>query len=462
MLEGAGAGAVPAPVDSGAAGQQRDGVARNPPAPAMAPMDAPGAAGTASPGEAPPVSLAFGLGWQVAAIGLSSLAAAHGTLDAMPDSDALIREIARPRQPGSGERQVGGQPTDKAGDRPDAHGQLASLGELASRRPGAILIPQLSAGLAQLQSHLAGVPLPSVQELETACGGAEAGQVSVAACLVSLHERLATALLEADTRMARAYDLGRELAYLTQAPRCWPEFRAAAVRDNDLRAPLADLSTAFPAHAARAVALSLAAWEEWLAAGTSDPWHARALARAQALRPDPAKRPLWKAARPAPSQGRPASPSSYLRRQGQVWRALLTGEKAVRDTMGIENYEKVAHQAFRRAGSLFWRFVWTNKWALLIVLALLTGGTYAVTAVHGAAKVITFGTAVIGVFGITAKSASVAIGRAATKLGEQVWGAEIDIAAAQAITQLPESAERRLRFEALSRRNPSTGPAFHA
>ena len=85
--------------------------------------------------------------------------------------------------------------------------------------------------------------------------------------VAELHRQLLMALTAADFRLGKAYGLGRALAQTALLPDArHPEtFRGtfARFRLDNLLGWLADLRSAFPPHAAKAVSGSLQAWAAW-------------------------------------------------------------------------------------------------------------------------------------------------------------------------------------------------------
>lgn len=389
-------------------------------------------------GEIPIISVAFSLGWELA------------ELDLWTRLTPAATDAERGPCPGHAD--------------PDA--ELASVRELAVAQPHAIALPRIAARLARLRSEYPESAVPSTvplgQAFEDASGphNPEAEQ-----CVCRLHQGLAASLNAADNRLVGAYDLGRELAYATQSPDSASDFLKDRANHDEISQPLADLSSAMPEHASRAVQLSLAAWHEWLARSAEEQRQGRlahGADRLRALRLNPAARPLWRPAIDSGSAGEPeAGDSDYLMRQGQIWRSLLAGEKDVDSMLDTGNYEQAAHQLFRRGGTLLWRLAWTNKVLVAAIVALLASGIYLVAsaASHDTAKILTVGTAVLGLFGVSVKTASSAVTRLCQQVGEQLWNAEIDVAAAEAITRLPHADQNKLRFDTLTDRHRAPGPA---
>jgi hypothetical protein len=160
-----------------------------------------------------------------------------------------------------------------------------------------------------------------------------------------LHAEMAGDLIAVDYKLAKAYSLGARLAWLTQWPAGGWKLELAdgatdvsSLADGDTVAEtpealaleaaeptmpgsgriektieqLGDLATVLPKHASRSVQLSLGAWSYWNEC------------RAQRAR--------LLTGNEAPT----------LARQGELWRSLLSAEKAGRDMLDFTDYESAA------------------------------------------------------------------------------------------------------------------------
>jgi hypothetical protein len=163
-------------------------------------------------------------------------------------------------------------------------------------------------------------PVQALLEAEVRQPGQLRGAVA------ELHRQLLMALTAADFRLGKAYGLGRALAQTALLPDAkHPEtFRRTfdRFRLDNLLGWLADLRSAFPPHAAEAVSGSLQAWAAWsdapiLRPAVDDPGQASA------------RRPRVPPAQPVDWSAGPDRESVIraLHRQGQLWRALLSGER---------------------------------------------------------------------------------------------------------------------------------------
>ncbi|HYZ81972.1 MAG TPA: hypothetical protein VE571_11915, partial [Solirubrobacteraceae bacterium] len=128
----------------------------------------------------------------------------------------------------------------------------------------------------------------------------------------------------------------------------------------------------------------------------------------------------------------------YATRQGELWRALLAGEKAGVDMLTVNNYLDAAGgmiTTMRKVAERFLRRFW---WLSILIVVLFVGGILAIVlAASSAASVLAGAAGVVASLGLSWKGVGKALGGAAGALEQHVWGAELDAAIADAITLLP-------------------------
>ncbi len=209
---------------------------------------------------------------------------------------------------------------------------LPGLGSLSDEQRREISVDQVQSGLTQLTSAIqkAGLTVPTneLDAVRTALGDWNAaGPVAVEA----LHLKLLRTLTAADFRLGKAYGLGRALADTCRKPtdahgvkEQLDRFRAA-----NLLAWLDELTTALPPHAAHSVYASLKQWCDWAAADQL-----------------------------------PTDATTTIKRQGELWRALLSGEKRGTEMLEISNYLQAAGKVAARMSSIFWRTVLHFWWVI--------------------------------------------------------------------------------------------------
>lgn len=222
---------------------------------------------------------------------------------------------------------------------------------------------------------------------------------------------LRVALDIASARLGRAYGLGVELAEMcrSRAEAHEETFREQfVVGSGAVQDALADLASALPAHAARGVGLSLAQWSLW--------------AQNPRLSGDPV---AW------PNE----AVALALCRQGDVWRSVLTGEKAGRDMLTATGYLHAVRCLFVRAVKTIRPRMWI---ALTLSAAAVALGIYFVITAPSAWKAVSgVVLSILGTFGITVASLKRAVSGIGEQVGASMLGAELDLAIADAITVVP-------------------------
>jgi hypothetical protein len=246
--------------------------------------------------------------------------------------------------------------------------------------------------------------------------------------VLALHVSLFGALTAARPRVGKAYGLGRALADLCLRPQ---HSTKADFEDNfqagrlaTVRGWLMDLKSSLPDHAAEAIASSLQLWTRWVD------------------KTDDAD-PIWIKAASWQDPVHPATTTSIatatLYTQGARWRAVLTGERAATDTLSAEDIVTAGDALLQRLLALFsqffrryWRIAVVGTLAVAVVVALV------VWLSGGLAAGLTGIAAVAGAFGLTWQGARTTLGSAISKAEEPLWGAQLDLAVASALTKLPD------------------------
>ena len=298
-----------------------------------------------------------------------------------------------------------------------APGSAALL--LAQVPAARVRVRQIQAKLFLLQPDFdrAGVPPADsaalndeLAQLATVIDHTPAPDAGVATLVQEVTQNVLANLTATSSRMGRAFGLGYDLADTCRLPR--------SANQNDLKEAfgepvvniheaLADLASSLPPHAARGVSLSLAEWQYW------------------AGNPTLSHQPVhW----PQPGI------VEALARQGQVWRAILSGEKRATDMLAADDYLGALKALARR---LVTGRPWI--WFVLFLLVLLTGvGIYLLVAAKAtAAKILGIVLSAFGVVGIRTASLKQGLADVAKEIEAEVWGAEVDYAVAGAITVPP-------------------------
>jgi hypothetical protein len=271
----------------------------------------------------------------------------------------------------------------------------------------------------------------------------------------NLNDDLLIQLSGADTRLGNAYSLGHALAN-TCAPGqanedVWDNFEPHRI--GNIYAWLTDLATAFPDHSAKAVAQSLTWWRDtvWVdGTQTTSTEISKGLATtAPGLigRPTPTTKrrslrgkkqpvPLADFVTVSPPDLRPQA--AALRRQGELWRAVLAGTKNPLDLLDPDDYISAAQRSLRNTARLA-RMAVASAWPFLVLSAFV-----ALLIVYGLISHPSGGTTtggvlvVIGGYVLTGwKVVSPRLAPIATKLETFLLNAELDLAIATAVTLPP-------------------------
>jgi hypothetical protein len=353
-------------------------------------------------------------------------------------------------------------------------GKLVGIGELDPLAQARLLLAQVQADVRRtVWLDDSGHPPPDLSPVHSLLEAEvrQPGQLQVA--VADLHQQLLVALTAADFRLGKAYGLGRALAETALLPDAKNpqtfQRQFARYRLVNLLSWLADLKSVFPPHAAEAVRGSLQAWAAWSEAPALRPvlddlrrapdaeldGQAPGLARtsprvAPPLAPRWTTPGAWFSRHSSEPQPRPVdwgsaadreSVTRALHRQGQLWRAILSGEKDGVDLLTADDYVWAADQLLghlRRLILGFLRRFWitTTAVALILVAAIVM-----VLAVRAVSTTVAAVLAAAGAIGLTWKGAASGLGRVLGQAQRPLWDSELDVAVANAVTRMPR--ERR-------------------
>lgn len=292
--------------------------------------------------------------------------------------------------------------------------QLPGASELPSGVRTEMGIEQVRAGLHALAGRLeaAAVEPPDTGALVAALRESSAAQIKER--VYELHAELLVRLTAADFRLGKAYGLGRALAdtgrvaSLEDLDRQLGQFRVAQLQEW-----LADLSTALPQHAARAVALSLGDWRAWLEAARDGI--------------------VWE------THG--TRVHERLVRQTHVWRALISGEKEAVDMLGADDYASAADRLVERGRTVArasLRRYRSELQAVALVLLVAVVGIVAAVALDRDGGVVAGIGAAAAALGLSWRGIGSTLTGLVRELREPLWRAELDHAVAEAISCVPE------------------------
>jgi hypothetical protein len=275
-------------------------------------------------------------------------------------------------------------------------GRLPGLSSLNATERREILLRQIDAGLAQL-----GKPI------KQACLKSPTLPDAPPADVRDIHVAVLRTLVAADYRLGKAYGLGRALADTCNQPDDAQTFRAEleSHRIANLLGWLDDLTSALPPYAAGSVSRSLKRWCAYAEAHDAPP------------------RDMLLA----------------LRRQGELWRALLSGEKRGRDMLELDNYLEAAQGFADKTGRVAREVLRRFPALTALVVALLVIGAVLLLVVDSAASIVAGAASIVAAAGLTWKGLGSAAGKLVARVEQPLWNAELDIAICDAITLLPEN-----------------------
>jgi len=286
-----------------------------------------------------------------------------------------------------------------------ARGDLAGLAALTEGQVLDYCASQVEVACARLRELVekSGLALPELTDLRASLetDGRQAAAEHVDACVIA-------ALGAADFKLGKAYGVGRGLLNLTTRPRehATLAHHLTEERVAPLSAAIDDLSSVLEPHAGHSVRASI---HEWRVSIETQSTVARERDEA------------WLA----------------LARQGELWRALLSGEKSGLDMLEIEDYLDAANRLSARlrtvAGQLVRKFPGLVACAILLFVA---GIVLAVVFRDSAGAVVAAAGTILASLGLTFRATGRALGGLAGKLEQPLWGAELDVAITEAITLL--------------------------
>lgn len=230
--------------------------------------------------------------------------------------------------------------------------------------------------------------------------------------------KVLSALSATDFRLGKAYGIGAALMNLTTRPPEQADLKAHLdeARIAPIVAAIDDLSSALPAHAGHGVRESLREWQKSVVDN---------------------------------SPVAPDEPATWLQlgRQGELWRAVLAGEKSGRDLLEIEDYVDAADRLSKRMRGVAFRLVKQFPAVCILIVALFIGGVLLVTLTDSEAAIVAGAGTILASLGLTWRGMGRTLGALASKLERPLWGAELDIAVTQAITLLAREEGRDITSE---------------
>ncbi len=222
--------------------------------------------------------------------------------------------------------------------------------------------------------------------------------------LRELHVELLSALTVADFRLGKAYSLGRALCEVCRESQSNDalEHHLGEQHLAKLIAWCADLKSVLPDHAGQAVADSLRRWQSW---GRQRPW----------------------------TLIEPSDFDRRLSRQGERWRAILTGEKNARDLLTVNTYIQAGEELLSDAGRVTASFVKRFSIPIALAVLLVVGGLVAIVVFGGNAVIGGLASIATGL-GLSWKTATPTLSKLGGELSGPLWEAELDAAITVAVT----------------------------
>jgi hypothetical protein len=312
---------------------------------------------------------------------------------------------------------------------------LPGLGELRKQQPLALVVNQAEVGVKALDSLITKAGLDPI-DLNDIRGLSERKRSNDP--VLATHGQLLTELTAADPRIGKAYGLGRALADSCHEPDDLEGLKKelSPYRIANLLRWLDDLASALPAHAAQSVATSLERWRDALYPPTDG--------RVQISRNPLESLRSWQARRRRTSALDATDVKEVddvvkaLRRQGELWRSLLSGEKQGQDMLEVDNYLDAGRQLLSQTAAIIRGLV--RRMPLLVsAVAVLVGGGIWLLSKGNSGHLVAGATSVLAGLGLTWKGLGSTLGQLAGKLEQPLWGAALDHAIADAVTLLPNN-----------------------
>lgn len=299
-----------------------------------------------------------------------------------------------------------------AGRRSDGDDALPGLTGLTDNQRTELAVDLIKAKLRKLEDRLVNTDPIEAAVVERLHDEATRGSIDRKAlrpAVRELHLEVLRTLTAAELRLGRAYGLGHALADTCLRPCDRQSFEEAfGERLINVKDWLADLASSFPPHSSRAVVLSLRAWERWAADPRLD-----------------GKPLVWS------THG--VGVCDALHRQGELWRDLLACDKDGSDMLDTNHYLSAANALVAKMASTLWRFLRPLSVPLLIFMPILVLGVWLLASSDAGGQVVGAVLAVAGALGITGAGLRTRLGKVATQLQSRLWGAELDLAIAEAV-----------------------------
>ena len=263
----------------------------------------------------------------------------------------------------------------------------------------------------------------------------------LASSVPRLHMELLEILASAEVEVRHGYELGVRLAQLVLLCRfedsvSYDEvFQPGMAQPTTIQAlssAIADLRSCLPDYAGTAVQRTLETWQHWYAEVRRDGGAARH--RRQSLHSAEVDRALY--------------------RHGEVWLALLSGEKRAQDLLTIQSYMEAVSGVLAQTARTALQFLRHPAGMILSVIFLgLLGFSMWLLADGRAQDVTPALVTMLGSLGITTATVATAVKNAMSRLEMSLWDAELDSSIALAAQRLPVSTRSAERLQKDARKD---------
>jgi hypothetical protein len=295
---------------------------------------------------------------------------------------------------------------------------LPGFGEMSAHEKACAVAAHVSADLSSLGAAL-GTEMPGAEGVLAVLGTAGHERDDVRRAVLDLYVDIRDRLAGSSPAAALGFGLGRMLADTVLLPT--PDEphllgdQFSKYRLANAFAWLDDLDARLPAHSAAAARASLGAWEQWVAGRR---------------RPDGTIDPV--------KVGRPAIRA--LRRQGELWRRLLTGEQSADQLLDGRAYVGATASLLENSRRIAFRYLLRWSWAIVLTAGaaaatVWTAVTYAPAGTDRMAAVLVSGA---GFLGVSWAGIRATLGTALRQAEGAIWESEVVAAIGKAATIIPE------------------------
>jgi hypothetical protein len=306
---------------------------------------------------------------------------------------------------------------------------LPSLGAVTQVARATVLVDQISVELPIVWARKD--PPPATDDIAALVKAVPMDNAGLKWKIYDLHMQLLQSLTAQDYKTGKSFGLGRALAEtVLLSDRGQPGTYADQFdfyRIQTILNWLSHLKSEFADHAALAVQSGLEVWSQWV--------------KDHPDRPSPGAGN--RAAVPANSlwtnDKESARIQALLRKQGELWRSLLSGERDPKDLLVADDYIKATEAMANRVMQLVWNFLRSPLGAVLALVSVAAVVALGVLITMGDQSKITSAlVAALGSVGITVSAAGAAVQKAMVQAEKPLWDSEVGAAVVNAALISPE------------------------